>query len=377
LPLRSSGIGAGSFYEVDNDMIKRLDSMNKCFEPSFRQTFQACKTPVSLLIREPMIELTDHINRIPDNLQNIKYVIYGREPGIGKSTVLFYSLCHAVKQNWLILNFQKASEIMQQQINLAEQNVRNSNVYDTPIESVAWLQNFATQNRDLLRNSALKTSEEYVWSLRESTPANTSILKIVELGCDRLRYSSDCIGVIVKEIKKQSHNLGFKILTAIDGVNAFYGSSWVRSEKREKLQADDLVFVRALKRLLKSDWSNAITVCTVGPEDYILEKPLGKRWHKRLKRKIYRTVRTYNEYYYDGPCTPLALLNFEGFRDMDPFIPIEVQKLTNHEFNQLFNLYYSKNWITDRSAGLQENKDVIKFLCACNPSELSRILSFI
>lgn len=93
-----------------------------------------------------------------------------------------------------------------------------------PLESAVILKNFQLQNgekiEDLKVNFSycilflfkivvntyvilyqLKTSKEYVWNLRETTPAGAPLMTLVNHGINRTKYACDCIDVLVDELK--------------------------------------------------------------------------------------------------------------------------------------------------------------------------------
>ena len=50
----------------------------------------------------------------------------------------------------------------------------------------------------------LRVAKEYVWSKREKTEEGAPLLELVELGMSRVKYASECVVAVVKEIKAHS-----------------------------------------------------------------------------------------------------------------------------------------------------------------------------
>ena len=73
---------------------------------------------------------------------------------------------------------------------------------EQPSKSVEWLRHFGHQNGSLLRELQLKTTETRTWSKRETTPAGSSLLELIELGLNRAKYATDVIDALLTEIKR-------------------------------------------------------------------------------------------------------------------------------------------------------------------------------
>jgi len=50
----------------------------------------------------------------------------------------------------------------------------------------------------------LRVAKEYVWSKREKTEEGAPLLELVEHGMSRVKYASECVVAVVKEIKAHS-----------------------------------------------------------------------------------------------------------------------------------------------------------------------------
>jgi hypothetical protein len=47
-------------------------------------------------------------------------------------------------------------------------------------------------------------SKEYLWSKRETTKEGAPLMELVELGISRVKYASECVIALMKEIKEHS-----------------------------------------------------------------------------------------------------------------------------------------------------------------------------
>lgn len=55
-------------------------------------------------------------------------------------------------------------------------------------------------------------------------------------GLARVRSSSDAVGVVLRELKQQSHRGSFRLLVAVDGVNALWGRTTLRKEDKSPVR---------------------------------------------------------------------------------------------------------------------------------------------
>lgn len=53
-----------------------------------------------------------------------------------------------------------------------------------------------------------------------------------------MRNASDAVGVVLKEIKQQCHLGSFRLLVAVDGVNALWGRTTLKKEDRSPVRSD-------------------------------------------------------------------------------------------------------------------------------------------
>lgn len=53
-----------------------------------------------------------------------------------------------------------------------------------------------------------------------------------------MRNASDAVGVVLKEIKQQCHLGSFRLLVAVDGVNALWGRTTLKKEDKSPVRSD-------------------------------------------------------------------------------------------------------------------------------------------
>merc|ERR1712154_172663 len=121
--------------------------------------------------------------------------------------------------------------------------------------------NFRAQNADFIKE--IKLSRRYVWTKREAAEEGSSLNEIIEFGLNRMKFASDCVGAILREVRNQAAMHKVKVLVAVDGVNAFWNQTTVKNLERELLMADHLSLVHNYKKMLLSTWTHGAIVCSV------------------------------------------------------------------------------------------------------------------
>lgn len=86
-------------------------------------------------------------------------------------------------------------------------------------------------------------------------------MSIVEHGINRIKHASDCMAVLLKELKLNSaQNPNCRLLVVGDKVNAFYEESLLRFPDRLIATPDDITIARAFKKMFKKDWVRITTL---------------------------------------------------------------------------------------------------------------------
>ncbi|XP_057396204.1 28S ribosomal protein S29, mitochondrial isoform X5 [Balaenoptera acutorostrata] len=270
-----------------------------------------------LMVRRPALELLHYLKNTNFAHPAVRYVFYG-EKGTGKTL----SLCHVIhfcaKQDWLILHIPDAHLWVKNCRDLL-QSTYNKQRFDQPLEASTWLKNFKTANEHFL--SQIKVQEKYVWNKRESTEKGSPLGEVVEQGIMRVRNATDAAGIVLKELKRQSSLGIFRLLVAVDGVNALWGRTTLKREDKSPIAPEELAFIYNLRKMVKNDW--------------------------------------------------------EGFDALDPFIPILVSNYNPKEFESCIHYYLENNWLQHEKAHTEEGKKELLFLSNRNPGQLERLCAYL
>nr|XP_011768051.1 28S ribosomal protein S29, mitochondrial isoform X1 [Macaca nemestrina] len=313
---------------IENDPVKTLS--------------EAC-----LMVRKPALELLHYLKNTNFAYPAVRYLLYG-EKGTGKTL----SLCHVIhfcaKQDWLILHIPDAHLWVKNCQDLLQSNY-NKQRFDQPLEASTWLKNFKTTNERFLNQ--IKVQEKYVWNKRESTEKGSPLGEVVEQGITRVRNATDAVGIVLKELKRQSSLGIFHLLVAVDGINALWGRTTLKREDKSPIAPEELALIHNLRKMMKNDWHGGAIVSTLSQTGSLF-KP----------RKAY---------------LPQELLGKEGFDALDPFIPILVSNYNPKEFESCIQYYLENNWLQHEKAATEEGKKELLFLSNANPSLLERHCAYL
>ncbi|KAM9686590.1 small ribosomal subunit protein mS29 isoform 4-T6 [Trichechus inunguis] len=300
-----------------------------------------------LMVRKPALELLQYLKNTNFAHPAVRYILYG-EKGTGKTL----SLCHVVhfcaKQDWLILHIPDALRWVKNCRDLL-QSTHNKQRLDQPLEASTWLKNFKTSNERFL--SQIKVQEKYVWNKRESTEKGSPLGEVVEQGITRVRNATDAVGIVLKELKRQSSSGLFHVLVAVDGVNALWGRTTLRREDKSVIAPEELALIHNLRKMVKNDWNGGAIVLTLSQTGSLF-KP----------RTAY---------------LPQELLGKEGFDALDPFIPILVSNYSPKEFESCIQYYLENNWLQHEKAPTEEGRKELLFLSNANPGQLERLCAYL
>jgi small subunit ribosomal protein S29 len=301
------------------------------------------------MIRRPALEIMDCLERTDYSRPVNRYVIYGKV-GIGKTFTLHHVMHYAYNKGYLMVHCNSGSQwvLMGYNKETAPSESRPGRL-DTPVDAVVWLQRFRSQNALLLPKLNLKTSQKYTWSLREATEAGEPLTNIIDHGISRIKHASDCMAVILKELKGHASEGRCRPLVACDWANAlWYRTQYIKHPDGREAAPDDITIVRALKKMFRNDWSNGAVLLVV-----------DNTFPKKFKK----------------PNLPKYLLTEKGFEDLDPFIPIKVAKYGEKEMESCLD-YYTERLLLQREESLTESgRAEIKFLSCYNPLDLYKLCS--
>ncbi|XP_057396198.1 28S ribosomal protein S29, mitochondrial isoform X4 [Balaenoptera acutorostrata] len=278
-----------------------------------------------LMVRRPALELLHYLKNTNFAHPAVRYVFYFCSPKFKRSH-LWVKNCRDLLQS-----------------------TYNKQRFDQPLEASTWLKNFKTANEHFL--SQIKVQEKYVWNKRESTEKGSPLGEVVEQGIMRVRNATDAAGIVLKELKRQSSLGIFRLLVAVDGVNALWGRTTLKREDKSPIAPEELAFIYNLRKMVKNDWQGGAIVLTVSQTGSLF-KP----------RKAY---------------LPQELLGKEGFDALDPFIPILVSNYNPKEFESCIHYYLENNWLQHEKAHTEEGKKELLFLSNRNPGQLERLCAYL
>ncbi|CAH8453505.1 unnamed protein product [Schistosoma turkestanicum] len=332
---------------------------------------------LSLLIRKPTMSIIKDVINIrnlqKENFTNElnpsksallaklcvpRFVLHG-QPGTGISTILGQITCFAGRDKWLIFPFTSCENLLEPSTDIAPSNDYHHNQHchnfsgnalDFPARSAEWLKAFLKLNQPLLEEIKPVVSRQLEWTKKDIMPEGTSWVDLINFGVARTKYATDCIGILLREMRTLSSTPdGPPCLFIVDGVNFMWCRGTLLKDKTvsARVTPDRLAIVHHLKRALRGDWRHGVIITSTN---------IRAAWP------------TDREQY-----TPGYLLGKSGFECMDPFIPVLVENYTPTETNALLRFYAENNWLTNPAAFTPEGQAELIFLSDYNPLELSRL----
>ncbi|XP_044942744.1 28S ribosomal protein S29, mitochondrial isoform X2 [Mustela putorius furo] len=300
-----------------------------------------------LLVRRPALELLRHLDGTNFAHPAVRYVLYG-EKGTGKTL----SLCHVIhfcaKRDWLVVHVPDAHLWVKSCRGLLR-SAYNRQRFDQPVEASSWLKSFKTANERFL--SQIKIQETYMWNKRESTEKGRPLGEVVEQGLTRVKNATDAVGIVLKELKSQSCSGAFRLLVAVDGVNALWGKTTLKREDKSLMAPEELALVHSLRKMVRNDWHGGAVVLALSQTGSLF-----------TPRMAY---------------LPQELLGKEGFDALDPFVPVLVSNYSPEEFERCIQYYLENSWLQHEKAHTEEGKKELLFLSDANPGQLERLCAYL
>ncbi|XP_020847245.1 small ribosomal subunit protein mS29 isoform X2 [Phascolarctos cinereus] len=312
------------------------------FEMQVKTFNEAC-----LMVREPAVELLHYLKKTNFANPAIRYVLYG-EKGTGKTLTLCHAVHFCAKQDWLIMHIPDAHCWVKNCRDLLK-STYNKERYDQPLKASTWLKNFKTSNEQFLNQ--IKIQQKYIWSKRESIEEGRPLGEVVEQGLNRVKNATDAVGIVMKELKRQSSSGSFRLLVAVDAVNALWGRTTLKKEDKSLVAPEELTLVHNVKKMVTNDWHGGAIVVSLSQTGSLF-KP----------RAAY---------------LPQDLLGKEGFDNLDPFVPIQVYNYTPKEFESCVQYYLENRWLQHKKAHTEEGKKELFFLSNSNPWQLERLCAYL
>lgn len=331
----------GRFYQIpleDRKQIFLHGGLPKSFEKQVKTFGEAC-----LMVREPAIEIMDYIKSSDLSRPVNRYVLHG-EDGCGKSLTLAHVLHYGFQNEFLLVHVPWVPNWMKRPKETAN-SATFEGFIDLPFDAAAWLIHFKTQNGTLLPKLDLKTTKDYVWSKRETTPAGSTLSELIEHGITRVKFASDTISALLSEIKQYSTAGKCKVMVGIDGYNAFFhDKTRILAENKSKVSPDKVTLTKPFLDITNYDWTNG--VCILAVDRIALTE-------ERMDSSL-----------------PRYQLGKEGFEHCDPFIPIQVRNYSEEEYENCIAYYLDRKWIQNTTEGFANE---LKHLSSKNPYNLMNI----
>ncbi|XP_054035105.1 28S ribosomal protein S29, mitochondrial [Dryobates pubescens] len=341
-PARHSQQHEGRHYSIPLEEVKVVfpHGLPPRFQQQIKTFNEAC-----LMVRKPALELFTYLQN--SNLAHpaVRYLIYG-ERGTGKTMTLCHVVHYCMRQGWLVLHIPDAHLWVKNCRELLQSSYKKER-FDQPLQAAFWLKNFKTSNGHFLQE--IKTQRKYVWGKRESTEEGRPLGEVVEQGLARARVACDAVGVVLREVRQQCRPGSFRLLVAVDGVNALWGRTTLRKEDKSPVSPEELTLVYNLRKMMMNNWNGGAIVATLSQTGSLF-KP-------------------------SSAYLPQELLGKEGFDALDPFVPIPVPNYSPMEFESCYSYYLDRKWLQHEKAHTEDGKEELRFLSGSNPRQLERLVA--
>jgi len=166
-------------------------------------------------------------------------------------------------------------------------------------------------------------------------------------------------------------------------VNAFWGNTSIKREDHiTPVPFSSLTVVRAIHQLLEHDWSGGAVVCTVSPVRQLEERPVKENWKATDRRgRLLEKARVHSIWGKPSELggvdaeplkthLPRHLLGVEGWRTLEPFVPVRVEDMTRSEASSLMDYFCERRWLQAAVSGTDEGKKELFFRSGGNPGKL-------
>lgn len=265
-----------------------------------------------------------------------KFLLYG-PVGSGKSLSLLHIIQYCLLKDWVVLHVPNGFHFIDRQgrTRIQESQWRTARV-DQPEEAMLWLNQFRNMNPKFLEET--KTTQVYKWGKRETTDKDQPLLHVVEQGVGRSMFSTDAVGVILKEIQQ---NTSLNVLYAVDGFNSFFGKTSHKLNGR-LVNLEELSLIRQFTKLLKPEYSlpNGAFVMAMSQSSHYLDKKAGYEVNEILPDEVLHGLGEYTE--------------------------VEVPYYNDQEYQTMMKYYREKRWMAKELTDslLQQ----VKFMTAADPT---------
>jgi len=312
----------------------------------------------SLLIRRPSLELISLLRRTEAQRGAVpRFVLWGRR-GNGLSMQLAHCAHWALQRGWLVAHVPEPQTWWRVSPDMSVSSWRAERL-DLPSHGVAWLQLFRGMNLPLLSaagdaSTAVaelpRLASAVQWNLKESHPAGTPLLEVLNFGVQRPKYSCDAVGILLRELTSATSRAPPLLLT-VDGVNALWvGHTRYLNDKEQPESLDRFSLVRHFRRAVRGAWrpGGGAVLCSVSSKAADTDEA-----------KL--------------ATTPRQLLTSRGFHALDPFVPVEVPLLSRREATTLLDWWAARGWLPSAAAQSPAGREELFFLSGANVKELHLI----
>jgi len=384
-PAKHSTSHLGRIYTVNPEVPKLFGkelnpkenyNANNYFAP--RQWVDRCNTlqETAIMVREPAVQIINCIKQSDLNNPAIRYVLYGR-PGCGKSITLAHLTHYGHSEGYITMTFSQIKKWLTRYYEVAPSTYTAGSI-DHVVNSNIFLRNFKQSNNNLLSDPNIITHKEYVWSVRDKTPAGAPLSEVIDLGIERLTFAADALNVVIRELKLNCNEDRCKLMVVCDGVNSLFADhTLVHKEKKEwengpywpdgdwmknVALVDECSVLKNMKKLFVADYKNSIVVVSACLGARVVPADPGNRWWKSKELKMKPDPNSH---------LPFALLGEEGWRLFDPFLPVEVGPYSEEELDAMISYYIERGWL-GKECDSKSARQEIHFLTGRNPGDFFR-----
>jgi len=372
----------GRIYTVDPEVPKLFGkelntkenyNANNYFAP--RKWVDRCSVlnETAIMVRSPALHIMNCIKNSDLDKPAVRYLLFGRN-GCGKSITMAHLTHFGHQEGFITMTFSQIKKWLTKYYDVAPSTYTPGSV-DHIVNSNIFLKNFRQANSNQLSSPKLLTHREYVWSVREKTPAGAPLSEVLDIGCERLPFSADALNVIIRELKLNCNEGNCKMMVVCDGVNSLFADStlvhkekkaWVRGPyhpdgdwMQNVAKVDECSVLKNMKKLFSNDYKNSVIVASVCTGATVKKTDPEITWWKSKQLLMKPDLDSH---------LPFSLLGEEGWRLFDPFLPVEVEAFTESELDSMIDYYIERGYLgkeCDSRAARQE----IHFLTGRNPGD--------
>jgi len=312
-------------------------------------------TECAWMCRRPLMEVVNCLKVVAPSTPNLRLVLWGKF-GTGKSMALLQTAHYALKNRWVVFYVYSAMNFTRTVWEI-QMSVHKPGRIDTPQVALRLLQVFKSVNAAIWEDTLQKltTERDYHWTKNETTPAGSPITDIVDMGITAPYLATDCVGALLRELKRHANEGSIRVLMAMDDANSLFGKTTVKRADKTFAKPKDMTLAHQFRKALKSDWTNGICVLVADKKE----------------------LSNAREQFIVPRHTPLELFGEEGFEAIDPCIPIEMTGYSPAEMAAMHEYYCQKNWLTSEKARSSAGLVQMMHISGFNPFYFERMCRFL